>query len=300
MDRPKPLYIVGVGRSGTSLLQSIIGTHTQVKVLPETSILRRYIFANQVDWAALSSDSTVARYEPLKEKVSEAGESRFELIGIYKAVLFQNADVKYVLEKDPRLVESLNLLPLVNRDHKVITITRDPRDVLVSKKTASWSSGRSLFSYLTTSHVQLADSRRSSFQDNVFHVSYESLLQNPARQISSICQFLDLDFEPTMMEYQQTSKALIHDEEVSWKKETLKPLMRENHGKWKGKLSDFEAYMSVTIANSAYSELGYKQQTDLKRVKKIQALILKNVIIFASFTYRIIRKFKQRKVAQEL
>ena len=39
----KRLFIVGVGRSGTSLLQSMMAAHSKIVMMPETSFVRRYL-----------------------------------------------------------------------------------------------------------------------------------------------------------------------------------------------------------------------------------------------------------------
>lgn len=300
MDKAKPLYIVGVGRSGTSLLQSILGTHSSIKGLPETGILRRYIFRKNIKWSALASDKSVARNESLAKKVILADKNRASLMKVYRDSLFEGVADNFVLEKDPRLVEYLDLLSFVEKENRIIVITRDPRDVLVSKKEAAWSRGRTLFSYLTASHVQLTDSRYAKQQSNVFHLSYESLLKNPIAVIESVCQFLCLDFEPNMLNYQETAKTLVHDDEASWKKETFKPLMRSNYGKWSGKLSDIEAYLSVEVANDAFPELNFEQQSKLSKMEKVLAWALYYSVKLASISFRLVRKMIHKKIAREL
>jgi len=40
------IFIVGVGRSGTSLLQSMLNAHPEIVSTPETHFLRKYVFPN--------------------------------------------------------------------------------------------------------------------------------------------------------------------------------------------------------------------------------------------------------------
>ena len=42
------IFIVGVGRSGTSLLQSMLNTHSKMSFIPETHFLRKYVFKSSV------------------------------------------------------------------------------------------------------------------------------------------------------------------------------------------------------------------------------------------------------------
>ena len=48
-----PILVVGVGRSGTSLLQSMLAAHPDLHLLPETGFHRRYVSGGQAEaWAA--------------------------------------------------------------------------------------------------------------------------------------------------------------------------------------------------------------------------------------------------------
>ena len=39
----KHLFIVGVGRSGTSLLQAMLASHAAIEIIPETGVLRNHV-----------------------------------------------------------------------------------------------------------------------------------------------------------------------------------------------------------------------------------------------------------------
>jgi len=42
------IFIIGLGRSGTSLLQSILNAHSEIAFLPETHFLRKYVFPGKL------------------------------------------------------------------------------------------------------------------------------------------------------------------------------------------------------------------------------------------------------------
>ena len=49
-ENPKKIFIVGVGRSGTSLLQSMFASHPEVKFIPETAFIRRYVLNGELEY----------------------------------------------------------------------------------------------------------------------------------------------------------------------------------------------------------------------------------------------------------
>lgn len=286
------IFIVGVGRSGTSLLHSIVGSHTDIYAIPETSFLRRYVFNTKLSNYNKSSDQKLARFSILHNKFLKSSKSQIDNLTVYKSLQYDFPDYKYVLDKDPKLVEYTTLLHKVCNDIKIIILTRDPRDVLVSKKNALWSKGRSLFSYLLASHVQLSDSKNALCNSNTFHLSYESLLLNSSDCIEDICEFLGINYEIGMLNFQDTSKRLVSNDEFSWKKETLHSINRDNINKWSGNISDFESYLSILISESAFPGLGYKQDVNLPLHKLIIANGFKILVMCSSFFYRIFRSFK--------
>ena len=66
------LLIVGVGRSGTSLLQSMLAAHSGIVMMPETSFIRRYLIRDL--WSGkldgnlekLNDDAYLKRWERME------------------------------------------------------------------------------------------------------------------------------------------------------------------------------------------------------------------------------------------
>ena len=299
MQQAKPIFIVGVGRSGTSLLQSIVGTHSEIGVVPETSFLRRYALDAKINWETINCDEMLSRHPQLLHALSGIKQQRNELIEVYKKSILSSPQ-QYVLDKDPRLIEYVDLLNQMNSECKIIEIRRDPRDVLCSKKKANWSKGRSIISYLLASYIQLSDGRKHTNDNNFYSLQYEELLQDPIRQIKGICEFLDIQFEIGMLEFQQTAEKLIQSDELSWKKETLEPILKENIGKWKGELSDVESYSSTEVAISAVPEIQFNDSSDFGLFTKIKGKLLLLVIKFMSVPYLFMRKINRKLVKEDL
>ena len=300
MQVAKSLFIVGVGRSGTSLLQSIIGTHSCVEVVPETSFLRRYVYNKHLTWDRLYDDQTLLRLPSLISAINNCQNERSRMIWAYKNTLLHSSKKNYVLDKDPRLIEYIDLLNLTNTDCKIILIRRDPRDVLLSKKLAKWSKGRTILSYLMASYIQLSDGWHHRNDKNFHLIDYELLLQEPKRQLQKLCHFLELEFESNMLNFQETSKKLIQKDELSWKKETMQPLLASNFGKWKDALTDVEAHASFLVAKSADPSISISEELNHNLVTKFKSLLLLNIVKIMAIPYRFQRKKNQDLVKSEI
>ena len=82
-------------------------------------------------------------------------------------------------DKDPRLIEDLDMLYRLYGDAYVINITRDPRDVLVSRKKSKWAKGN-IWKHMIAIRVQyVAGTEFSSAikSNRFFTVSYEKLIE---------------------------------------------------------------------------------------------------------------------------
>jgi hypothetical protein len=280
------LFIVGVGRSGTSLLHSMFAANKNISAFPETAFLRRYIFSDTSS-ELLISDEMVKRKQEFA-KFGEYGKDKW--LDLYIKELNKNL---ISLEKDPRLIEYVRCI--VNRipGSKVIHIYRDPRDVLLSKKKADWSKGRSLLSYLIAGAAQLRLLKMNS--NLVEHVKYEDLIANPEAQLRKLCSALAVGFDEDMLDHRDSAEKLTHDDEKAWKGETLQPVLTNNYNKWKGNISGVEI-AAVYFSNQWIYRFGKYDDgfEGLKKVDIAKGYLLGKFANYLSVIYVIIHMLKQK------
>ena len=73
--------------------------------------------------------------------------------------------------------------------------------------------------------------------ENYLEIKYEDLLNHPERELSKITNKLGLDFDNGMLEYYQKADEVIVGEEIEWKKNLYRPIMKGNVDKWKNELT---------------------------------------------------------------
>ncbi len=260
------VFIVGVGRSGTSLLQAMFAAHPLVSCLPETAFLRRYVATGTLQ-SAFEAGGEAAIIDILQkdEVFARTGLDAAELLSkvlpasgsldaaIYKELVSSYAgEGKWVGDKDPRLIEFLPLVKALFPHAHIINIVRDPRDVLASKKKAAWSRGGHVWKHVFANRVQLAMGRRNGpqlFGDNYHEIIYEELITSPKAVLTNLCEQLEMPFDEPMLSFGKAAKNLISKSEMSWKKETLGPLLKGNKGKWKGALAPREIILTETCCH---------------------------------------------------
>lgn len=267
------LFIVGVGRSGTSLLQSMLNAHSNVCFLPETQFLRKYLFNNITRHKAnraghknfksvLENDRNFARLNIDAQKC--IGETDFSVFNVFSNILVAcaNRTGKDILgDKDPRNLDFIE--PIFNHfpSAYVLHILRDPRDVVLSRTKADWSKKWPFFMHSVLYNTQMIRGRRTARklnQGQYLEVFYEELIATPERVLNDITDFLKLEYEPSMLNYQTAAKELVSESEMQWKKETLGPLLSNNKEKWKAAFSNYQITLIERICAPALKELPYK------------------------------------------
>ncbi len=270
------LFVVGVGRSGTSLVQSMLAAHPKVTFLPETAFVRRYVAGRvlQKAYSCGGRDAVIAILEKdtlikrLQISVSEAVDIIEDPsagcldVLVYQALISlfaRTCESHLVGDKDPRLAEYVPLLNHCFPKARLIHVMRDPRDVLRSKKKAAWSRGRSPVAHVFANKVQFSMIRRSAprlFGNRYYEIVYEELLSNPAAVLSDVCAWLDIEFDSQMLDFRDAAQHLVTQEEMAWKKETLGPLLKGNTGKWREGLTNWEAALAESACREAMQAVG--------------------------------------------
>jgi hypothetical protein len=158
---PMPCFITGCGHSGTSLLLSILAKHDQVyAVTSETGI-------------ALKS---LKRFKKEVEKLTKIARHNNKL---------------YFIEKTPRHILHIDKILEVNRDSKVLLITRDGRDVAASLFRRSKSLTEGIQRWIECAEIALHYKKHPRIKV----VSYESIIINFQKTISVILEFMGLDYD---------------------------------------------------------------------------------------------------------
>ena len=312
----KRVFVVGVGRSGTSLLQSMINAHGEVCFPPETGAFRSWVGRGELVradgpealTARLAADAKIGRLgldgRELREAVDAALARPDFAVALYERLLAayvaRQGGATWTGDKDPRLVEYLPVVRRVYPDARILHIVRDPRDVLASKMKAEWSANRLVARHVFATRVQLAIGRREGprlFGPRYMELKYEELIARPEPVLRGVCDHLGVAFDPRMLEFAESSRALVAEDEMQWKKETLGPLLSGNRGKWRSSLTPWQAALTERVCREAFDACGYERSDSAAGLSTCRrtALVAAPVAFAAlEWVYRCCRRWKLR------
>lgn len=112
-----------------------------------------------------------------------------------------------------------------------IHLVRDPRDVCVSAKKSQFNHFHPLFTARLWAQEQLmAQTASSDYPESTIVIRYEDLIERPREVVAGLCQFLDISFCDSMLEYYRGSEAQRSSSlSQSWKN-TGREILSSNKG----------------------------------------------------------------------
>jgi hypothetical protein len=263
--------VVGVGRSGTSLLMTALDSHPMLALPPETQFVWRHVarwpkatlaqtrtrVATETNFARLGFDldEFFAPFISGREVFSNARAYRriFELWA-------ERTGTARIGDKSPKNIEYLPLIQRIIPAAKVIHIIRDPRDVYLSRTKAKWSAGRSRLAQALAYRAQFDLARRIGprlFGESYLEVHYEEILTNPHAELSRICGLLGVPFDAKMLDREKSARTHVFREEIEWKQTVLGPLLTENRDKWRNELSPGDVAFIEDSCNTSFDNGRY-------------------------------------------
>jgi hypothetical protein len=307
------IFVLGVGRSGTSLLQSMLCSHPYISFPPETHFFRKYVASKRyrskleedgpeafIELLAHDSDYSRISIDPDDLMLGYVGgEKIFLLKNVYIDMLSMYATNhgKVVIgDKDPRNLDYLEEIKLHYPDALILHIIRDPRDVILSRTKANWSKSMPFILHPLICQAQLKCNQPLGgklFSSNYIEVHYEDLITRPPEVLNEVCQKIGINYDSAMLTFSESAKTLVSKSEMQWKSETLGPILGNNLGKWKKSLSATRIFLSESIclyAFETYPNLYHRSKIRNSYKWKIFRFSLKIISIVFTRFYKL-RKY---------
>lgn len=265
-----PAFIVGIPRSGTTLLASILNRHPEIAATPETHYFR-LLEQLKNGWSEIAENwpnAAIDFINNLHHAYMLGVDAKDIILDFPKPVspdilftkicdIYANRNGKSRwIEKTPDHIHNLEKIRSYYPDGKIVHILRDGRDVALSLCKVPWASD-GFFQNLHRWSLGLEESADFFSNDkNSMQVRYEDLLENPDALVSEICSFLGLDYHSSMLTPDGTEHKLIEQGRY-WKENINKPIAKDNREKWKSSLSISMKNATDSLFGNQLARWGY-------------------------------------------
>ncbi len=203
LEGSAPIFVTGLPRTGTTLVERIIGAHSEVESVGESFFLD---LAIKRAAGALNSRDVTAEIIRRAAKQSSA-----EILSDYmSAIGYRRSGCPYFVEKLPLNFLNIGFILKAMPEAKVLILDRKPMDACY----AMFKQPYFRFSYDLTwlAEYYLAfDKLRKHWDaiagDRIIAVSYEALVHNPEDEIRSMISKLGLDFQASCLDFHLSTAA---------------------------------------------------------------------------------------------
>ncbi len=199
-NHPEIIFILGMPRSGTSLVEQIITSHSNVFGGGELPILSNIIKNNFIEKENLITNNIKEIIEdPLK--ISELRSECSKYIANFKF------SEKFITDKAPLNFRWIGFIKILFPHAKIIHCTRDSKNNCLSMFKNLFEGGLN-FTYdqddlvkYYKSYLNLMNFWKSKFPDSIFDVKYENLISDSKKTIKGIIEFSNLEWEENCLDY---------------------------------------------------------------------------------------------------
>jgi tetratricopeptide (TPR) repeat protein len=225
-----PVFFVGFPRSGTTLIDQILESHSKIHVISEKRIADHFIASYFTDRNAMDRVNKFSTDELCQQRI------------LYWKTANQYVTVKsdeILVDKSPLNMVHILALKILFPTAKFIVALRDPRDCILSNFMQQYKINRSMYHmqsingasnlYNTTMHLYLLYKNILPSKD-IIEVRYEDLVINLDDVSNSLMSFLELDWEKSMLNFRET--ALSRDISTPSYLQVTKPLYQSSINRW--------------------------------------------------------------------
>jgi tetratricopeptide (TPR) repeat protein len=195
-----PVFIVGMPRSGTSLVEQIAASHRQVHGAGERKDIRE-IVRTLDGGAAHRSPKDWSR--PAVRAAASAQITQLENLG---------DGAERVIDKLPDNIQMLGQIAVLFPNARVVVCRRDPRDICLScyfqqfAEGLAWTLDQSDLAFRARQITRLLDHWRSVLPLRLIEIDYETLVGDLEGEGRRLIAFLGLEWDPNCLAFEKTAR----------------------------------------------------------------------------------------------
>ena len=235
-DRPDPIFIVGLPRAGSTLLEQILASHSLVEGTTELADIPRLVQR----LAGRSQNNSAPRYPVALTELSAEQLRRFGQKYIADTQMFRQGK-PFFIDKMPNNFRHIGLIHLILPNAKIIDARREAMACCFSNFKQLFASGQE-FTYSLDdigryyrNYVELMQHWDAVLPGKVLRVQHEDVVEDLEGNVRRMLDFCGLEFESACIEFYRTERAV----RTASSEQVRQPIFREGLEQWR----HFESYL---------------------------------------------------------
>lgn len=225
-----PIFVVGLPRTGSTLLEQILASHADVEGTQERHDIRR-IVAEMEEAAKLSGGSS---YPEVLEDIDTDVFRNFGERYLDETEELRRGKSRFV-DKLPNNFWHIGLIHLILPNAKIIDMRREPMACAVANLRQFYARGGE-FSYgigeiagYYRTYLDLMRHWDDVLPDRVLRVHYEDLVEDLEASVRRVLDYCELDFDPACLEFHRTERVV----NTPSSEQVRQPLFRDGLSNWR-------------------------------------------------------------------
>lgn len=238
-DSAAPIFVVGMPRSGSTLVEQILASHSLIegtKELAEISLL-----------AGVVADKTNSRGKGLyPDSIGLLGRADLQSLGesyIRSSLLYRKTGKPFFIDKMPNNWLHVALISLILPNAKIIDVRRGAMDCCVSNFKQHFARGQH-FSYSLSevgefycAYVHAMNGARIARPKNIYRLHYENLVNDMESEARALLEFLGVPYEPGCTRFWENARPV----QTASSEQVRRQIYRTGLGHWR----HFEPWLEV-------------------------------------------------------
>jgi tetratricopeptide (TPR) repeat protein len=230
VDSDEPIFIVGLPRSGSTLLEQILASHSRVEGTQELADIPRIALELQ----GREPDLEHPRYPGT---LANLGASDFARLGAryLTDTRLYRGNKPHFIDKMPNNWRHIGLIHLILPNAKIIDARREPMACCFSNFKQLFASGQE-FTYgigdiarYYRSYLELMAHWNEVLPGRILRVDHEAVVDDLEGNVRRILDFCGLEFEPSCVEFYKTERSV----RTASSEQVRQPIFRDGLDQWK-------------------------------------------------------------------
>ncbi|WP_086733622.1 tetratricopeptide repeat-containing sulfotransferase family protein [Erythrobacter colymbi] len=227
---PDPVFILGLPRAGSTLLEQILASHSAVEgtmELPDIPAIAMREAKAAAGGDARDWPGAVAAMPP--ERFAELGAEFLERTRVQR-----KTGKPFYIDKLPNNWSYVGLIHLILPNAKIIDARRHPLDCCFSNFRQHFAKGQA-FTYSLdhigryyADYVRAMDHYDRVLPGRIHRVIHERVLDDPESEVRAMLAYLGLPFEEACMEFHRNTRAV----RTASSEQVRRPINRDGAGQW--------------------------------------------------------------------
>ena len=250
---PDPIFILGLPRSGSTLIEQILASHPQVEGTQELAAVRRIV----TELRGRGTDPDNPRYPGVLTELTAEEFTRLGERFLTETRPYRQTGRPFFIDKMPNNFRDIGLIHLMLPNAKIIDVRREPMACCFGNLKQLFYSGQE-FSYSIDdiaryyrTYLEIMRHWNEALPVRILTVRHEDVVDDLEGSVRRILDFCGLPFEPACLEFHKTPRNV----RTASSEQVRQPISRDGIDQWR----NYEPWLASRRAALGEAVTSYRQ-----------------------------------------